>query len=32
VSKLNGNRRRVLTLEVALAANRRLARVLDPET
>jgi hypothetical protein len=29
--KLNGNRRRVLTLEIALAANRRLARVLDPE-
>jgi len=29
--RLNGNRRRVLTLEVALAANRRLARVLNPQ-
>jgi hypothetical protein len=29
--KLNGNRRRVLTLEIAMAANRRLARALDPE-
>ena len=29
--KLNGNRRRVLTLEIAISANRRLARVLDPE-
>jgi hypothetical protein len=28
--KLNGNRRRVLTLEIALSANRRLARLLDP--
>jgi hypothetical protein len=30
--KLNGNRRRVLTLEIALAASRRLGRVLDPMT
>jgi len=29
--KLNGNRRRVLTLEIAIAANRRLARALDPD-
>jgi hypothetical protein len=29
--KLNGNRRRVLTLEIAISANRRLTRVLDPE-
>ncbi|HEY4164262.1 MAG TPA: MmcB family DNA repair protein [Dongiaceae bacterium] len=29
--KLNGNRRRVLTLEIAIAASRRLGRVLDPE-
>jgi hypothetical protein len=29
--KLNGNRRRVLTLEIAMAASRRLARVLDPQ-
>ena len=29
--KLNGNRRRVLTLEIAISANRRLARVLDPD-
>jgi hypothetical protein len=29
--KLNGNRRRVLTLEIAIAANRRLARALNPE-
>jgi hypothetical protein len=29
--KLNGNRRRVLTLEIALAASRRLARAIDPE-
>jgi hypothetical protein len=29
--KLNGNRRRVLTLEIAISANRRLARILDPE-
>src|SRR4051812_34289631 len=29
--KLNGNRRRVLTLEIAMSANRRLARVLDPD-
>ena len=29
--KLNGNRRRVLTLEIAIAANRRLARAMHPE-
>src|SRR3954447_10224468 len=29
--KLNGNRRRVLTLEIAMSATRRLARVLDPD-
>jgi hypothetical protein len=29
--KLNGNRRRVLTLEIALTANRRLARALNPD-
>jgi hypothetical protein len=29
--KLNGNRRRVLTLEIAISANRRLARQLHPE-
>jgi hypothetical protein len=29
--KLNGNRRRVLTLEIAIAANRRLARMLNPD-
>ena len=29
--KLNGNRRRVLTLEIAISANRRLTRVLDPD-
>ncbi len=29
--RLNGNRRRVLTLEIALAANRRLVRALDPD-
>jgi hypothetical protein len=29
--RLNGNRRRVLTLEIAISANRRLARTLIPE-
>lgn len=29
--KLNGNRRRVLTLEIAMAASRRLMRATDPE-
>jgi hypothetical protein len=29
--RLNGNRRRVLTLEIAIAANRRLVRALNPE-
>jgi hypothetical protein len=29
--RLNGNRRRVLTLEIAISANRRLARQLDPD-
>ena len=29
--KLNGNRRRVMTLEIALASTRRLHRTLDPE-
>lgn len=29
--KLNGNRRRVLTLEIAMTASRRLSRVLDPD-
>src|SRR3954469_5025214 len=29
--KLNGNRRRVATLEIAMASHRRLTRVLDPE-
>lgn len=28
--KLNGNRRRVLTLEIAMSASRRLGRALDP--
>ncbi len=30
--KLNGNRRRVLTLEIAISANRRLARVAGSAT
>jgi hypothetical protein len=30
--RLNGNRRRVLTLQVAISANRRLARVLYPDS
>lgn len=29
--RLNGNRRRTLTLEIAMAANRRLARATMPE-
>lgn len=29
--KLNGNRRRVLTLEIAMAASRRLARAMEIE-
>jgi hypothetical protein len=29
--RLNGNRRRVLTLEIAMAASRRLARALEPD-
>lgn len=29
--KLNGNRRRILTVEIALAASRRLHRTIDPE-
>jgi hypothetical protein len=29
--RLNGNRRRTLTVEIALAASRRLHRILDPD-
>lgn len=29
--KLNGNRRRVLTLEIAMTASRRLTRAIEPE-